>query len=117
MLGFDVSIYSLKDDGERQLLAKWPAYNLAWIQDLLKQGRAELIQDSGGYPNVYGVLAGEIRALFAGKQSRDLDRLLARRPDLSRNQQSHQLAMIRETGRLESCPENAKLIVEAWDQS
>lgn len=79
MLGFDVSVYYFDSHGKQQNIARWPANNLHWINDLVRQNRAALVLDGGGYPYAYEVLADEILSMFTVPERERLDRRIARK--------------------------------------
>ncbi|MDQ0241459.1 hypothetical protein [Arthrobacter bambusae] len=118
MLGFDVSVYYFDSHGKQQNIARWPANNLHWINDLVRQNRAALVLDGGGYPYAYEVLADEILSMFAVPEREGLDRRIARKAGSGDWNQAPMPRgrTINEEG-LARCPENATLTVEAWDQS
>jgi len=118
MLGFDVSVYYYDDQGKQQNLLRWSADGLDWINELVGRSRATLVRDSGGYPYVYEVSAAEILPMFSHSERDGLDKRIARKAGSGDWNQKPTAwgGTIFEEG-IASCPEDARLTVEAWDQS
>ncbi len=116
MLGFDVSIYYLDDQGKRQSLAGWSAYGLDWIDELVAQNRAVLVQDSGGYPYAYELTAEEVLPMLSPSARAALDQRISRKAWPTGEWNTPGGGTIHEKS-LAACPKNAILTVEAWDQS
>ena len=116
MLGFDVSIYYRDDQGKKQSLAGWPAYDLDWINELVARSRAVLVQDSGGYPYVYKVTAEEVLPMLSPSEREALDQRVSRKAWPMGNWTASGGGTIHE-GNLAACPKNVMLTVETWDQS
>ncbi|MET4622964.1 hypothetical protein ABIE18_004444 [Arthrobacter sp. 2762] len=110
MLGYDVTAYHSDDQGTRHNLVRWSAHNLDWINALVQQGRASMVQDSGGYPYIYELVAGELRSVLADEDS--AKRMALRTwpgPALEKADDKDDV--------LSRCRDDATVTVEAWDQS
>lgn len=118
MLGFDVLVYYFDDSGEKQDLAYWSAQWMEWIDELVAENRAVLVEHNMGYPLLYEIAASELLPILSTSDRSELDKRLSRKftdfPWNSGLRVADDGARIDEEA-LAACPEDARITVEAWD--
>lgn len=118
MLGWDVFVYrpvaGAKDD--RVLLARWSTsvFGLSWIDDLVKQGRAEDL-GGDGYPCRYSARADVLLPVLRAGLPRNASPLVIGEEGVSPAGWSGGVEFHED--RVATCPGDVVLLVEAWDQS
>lgn len=127
MLGFGITLSQITADNERKLLAHWESRpeGTEWILALEREGKAVKTADNGGYPDKFEIRSKEVFPLFPSGKRPQLDDLLQRLSHLGNGQPSLDptaYGYIAGSGYIveesvESCPLDAMLEVEVWDQS
>ena len=118
MVGYDVTIYRQDEHGEKHRLAGWSADGLGWIKELVRLGRATLVENAGGYPFRYEILASELLPLFSPTQRDHLGCVIERKVHTGDwNDEPYTWHGYIRAEEFSVCSNNAVLTVEAWDQS
>ena len=120
MLGFDVLVYYFDEKGERRDLASWSAERMDWIDELVTEKRAVLVEWNAGYPLLYEVVASEVLPMLLNSDREALNQQISRKfavfPWNSGIPLAQDGASINDDA-IAACPEDARITVEAWDQS
>lgn len=113
MLGFSVSIYELTNEKKALVWYEGSFNCLAWIDQLVEKGHAELVAVNGGYPVIYQIKASVIKYLVTHFSEEELTKSanIFKRTSLS----YPSLKIFYDN--VAVCPTNSQLIIEAWDQS
>jgi hypothetical protein len=112
MLGFQVSVRREVSDGEPVSLAWWECKGLTVLDNLVSQGRAELVLDRGGYPDRYRVVAREFLHLFDPAVRDELPEVLALTSGIG-----SRWALSVDDDAIAACPPDAVVTIDVWDQS
>ena len=128
-LGFDINIWYTRtileqDELSRALLnfdsrmaldrisiARWSSYNYGYLQHLVTVGRAELLRDQG-YPTLFSVAADAVLPYLNEPDITTFEP----RMKLSTGFAGH-LTMALSIEAIATCPPDATLYAEVWDQS
>ncbi|MBL7951767.1 MAG: hypothetical protein JNM62_08600 [Flavobacteriales bacterium] len=115
MMGWHITIY--RAGKEEEALAKWqaPATGLNWLQPLLEQGRAEMLEASG-YPCRYRILASALLPLLKADPPEARNAWLAAANEvIDFSRWPGKTTLDHEA--LAKCDPDEWLLLDAWDES
>ena len=117
MTGFDVTLRRMDTDPPTQL-AQWQSSYLSGADELLKEDKARMVVNHGGYPYIYEFEAGEVLQLFTSADLSRLDEWTCNKyRAMGWNEDGFNLGGRFSEQAVGECPQQAMLQVEAWDQS
>lgn len=115
MLGWLITLYRGKEEDPKVTLAVWQTGTggLDWLDSLLQQGQAEILQDDG-YPNRYRVVARAAVPILRDPPHAH-DTWIAAPTDVITSAWLGKTTINNEA--IAQCEQDEWLILEAWDES
>jgi len=118
MLGWEILIQRVNPERPlpERVLARWVIgpRGLDWLDQLVKEGKAELLLD-GGYPTRFAAVARDVLPKLAGAPPRHDGPLVIGEDYILPGGWPRDVRIDRD--KLSACPPDEKLVIEAWDLS